>query len=65
VINNKIHLATKISLFIVNYRRELRIEADIRKKGKVEKVMEFVERIKKVQKDMKRQVNRRRKKSEE
>ena len=65
MINNKIHLATKISLFIVNYRRELRIEADIRKKGKVEKVMEFVERIKKVQKDMKRQVNRRRKKSEE
>ena len=41
------------------------MEADIRKKGKVEKVMEFVERIKKVQKDMKRQVDRGRKKSEE
>ena len=65
MINNKIHLATKISLFIVNYRRKLRMEADIRKKGKVEKVMEFVERIKKVQKDMKRQVDRGRKKSEE
>ena len=41
------------------------MEADIMKKGKVEKVMEFVERIKKVQKDMKRQVDRGRKKSEE
>ena len=65
MINNKIHLATKISLFIVNYRRELKMKADIRKKRKVEKVMEFVERIKKVQKDIKRQVNRGRKKSEE
>ena len=44
VVNNKIHSATKISPFIANYRRELRIGADIRKKGKVEKVMEFVER---------------------
>ena len=65
MINNKIHLATKISLFIVNYKRELRMEVDIRKKRKVEKVMEFVERIKKMQEDMKRQVDRRRKKSEE
>ena len=48
VVNNKIHLATKISLFIVNYRRDLRMGADIRKKGKLEKVMEFVERMKKV-----------------
>ena len=49
--------------------------ADIRKKGKLEKVMEFVERMKKVQEearvtlkkmqeDMKRQADRRRKKSE-
>ena len=64
-INNKVHLATKISLFIANYGRELRMGADIRKKRKVEKTMEFVERIKKVQKDMKRQVDRGRKKSEE
>ena len=41
------------------------MEVDIRKKRKVEKVMEFVERIKKMQEDMKRQVDRRRKKSEE
>ena len=48
VVNNKVQLVTKISLFMANYRRELRMEADIRKKEKVEKVMEFVERIKKV-----------------
>ena len=48
VVNNKVHLVTKISLFMANYRRELRMEADIRKKEKVEKVMEFVERMKKV-----------------
>ena len=41
------------------------MKVDIRKKRKVERVMEFVERIKKVQKDMKRQVDRGRKKSEE
>ena len=48
-VNNKIHLATKISLFMVNYGRELRIGADIRRKGKVENAMKFAERIKKVQ----------------
>ena len=40
--------ATKISPFVVNYRRELRMGGDIRKKGKVEKATEFVERMKKV-----------------
>jgi len=35
----------------VNYRRELRIEEDIKRKRKVKKVMEFVERIKKVQEE--------------
>ena len=34
---------------MANYGRELRMEADIRKKEKVEKVMEFAERMKKVQ----------------
>jgi len=33
---------------MVNYGRELRMRVDIRKKGKVEKAMEFVERMKKV-----------------
>ena len=31
--------ATKISLFIVNYRRELRIGVDIKRKEKVENAM--------------------------
>ena len=31
-----------------NHRRELRIEADIRRKEKVEKATEFVKRIRKV-----------------
>ena len=48
-INNKAYLTTKVSLFIANYRRELRIEIDIRKKGKIEKVIEFVVRMKKIQ----------------
>jgi len=50
--------------------------ADIKKKGKVEKAMEFVERMKKMQEeagaalkkaqeDMKRQVDRKRKESKE
>ena len=46
--NNKVYLAIKISLFIANYRRELRMGVDIRKKEKVEKTTEFVERMKKV-----------------
>jgi len=47
-INNKIYLATKVSPFIANYGRELQMGADIKKKGKVEKAMEFVEQMKKV-----------------
>ena len=48
-VNNKVYLAKKISLFIVNYDRELRIRADIRKRRKIEKVTEFAERMKIVQ----------------
>ena len=48
MINNKVHLATKVSLFIVNYRRDLKMEADIRRKGKVEKATEFMERMRQV-----------------
>jgi len=75
-VNKKVHSTTKISLFMANYRRELRMEADIRKKGKVEKATEFIERMKKVQKevgavlkkmqeDIKRQIDKERKESEE
>jgi len=50
-VNNKVHTVTKVSLFMANYGRELRMGGDIRKKGKVESAMEFVERIKKVHKE--------------
>jgi len=33
---------------MANYGREMRIEVDLRKKGKIEKATEFVERIRKV-----------------
>jgi len=50
-VNNKIHSTTKVSPFMANYRREVRIGGDIKKKGKVESVAEFVERMKKVYKE--------------
>jgi len=50
-INNKVHSATKILLFMVNYGRELKIGIDIRRKEKIKKVMEFAERMKKMQKE--------------
>ena len=68
-------MTTKLSLLTVNYGRELRIGIDIKRKEKIKKVMEFVERIKKVQEktrvvlkraqeEMKQQVDRGRKKAE-
>jgi len=36
---------------MANYGRELRMGIDIRRKGKMEKMMEFVERMKRVQKE--------------
>jgi len=50
-INNKVYLATKISLFMANYGRVLKIGVDVRRKGKMEKVMEFAKRMKKVQEE--------------
>jgi len=35
-----------------NYGKQPRMEANIRRKGKAEKIMEFVERIKKMQKKL-------------
>ena len=60
---------------MANYGRELRMGGDIRKKGKMKSMMEFVERmrkihekakvaLKKMQEDMKRQADRGRKESE-
>ena len=48
-VNNKTHSVTKVSPSMENYGRELRMGADIRRKDKVEKAMEFAERMKKVQ----------------
>ena len=67
-------MTTNVLTFMANYGRELRMGGNIRKRGKVEKVTKFVERMKKVheevgvalkkaQEDMKRQVDRRRKES--
>ena len=51
-VNNKIYTATKVLPFMANYGRELRMGGDIRKKEKVESTTEFVERIKKVHKEV-------------
>ena len=71
-INNKIYLTTKVSPFITNYIRELRMGIDLGRKEKVKKIMEFAKRmrkvqeeagvvLKKVQKKIKRQADRERK----
>ena len=49
--NNKIHSTTKVSPFMANYGREVRMGGNIWKKGKVKKAMEFVERMKRVQEE--------------
>ena len=75
-INNKTHTTTKMSPFMANYGKEMRMGGDIRRKGRVESAMEFVQRMKKVQEeaeaalkktqeDMKRYANRGRKEMEE
>ena len=74
-VNNKVHTVTKVLPFMANYGKEVRMGGDIRKKGKVESVTEFVERMKKVheeaeaalkkiQEEMKRYADRSRKKTE-
>ncbi len=47
-VNNKIHTAIKVSPFMENYGKELRMKGNIRKKRKVESTTEFVEKMKKV-----------------
>jgi len=74
-VNNKVYTAMKVSPFMVNYGRELRMGGDIRKKRKVESATEFVERMKKVheeagavlkkmQEEMKKYTDRGRKETE-
>jgi len=41
----------KVLPFMENYGRELRMRADIRRKEKVEKTIEFAERMRKVQEE--------------
>jgi len=40
-----------VSPFMANYGRELRMGMELRKKEKIEKVTEFIERMRKVQKE--------------
>ena len=74
-VNNKVHTATKVSPFMANYGKELRMGGDIRKKGKVESATAFAERMKKVheeaeaalrktQEEMKKYADRGRKETE-
>ena len=51
-VNDNIYLATKEYPFMANYRRELQMGADIRRKGKAEKAMEFIKEIKRIQKEI-------------
>jgi len=68
-------LTIKVSPFIENYERKLRIGVDLRRKRKMVKAIEFAERIRKVQEEvgaalmrvqeeMKRQADRERKEVE-
>jgi len=61
---------------MANYRREMRMKVSLRRKGKMEKVTEFVKRMRRVQKEagaalmkvqeeMKRQADKGRKEAEE
>ena len=50
VYNNKIHSATKMFPFKINYGQDLRIEFEGRRRERFEVVEKFVERIKKIQK---------------
>jgi len=65
-----------VSPFIANYGRELRMEIDLRRKGKMEKAMEFVKKmrriqeeveavLKRAQEEIKRQVDKERKEAKE
>jgi len=51
-VNNKVYSATKVSPFMVNFGRELRMETNVRKNRKIGKVTEFVEKMMKVQEEV-------------
>ena len=54
VVNNKVHIVTKISPFIANYGRELKMGDDIKRRKKVKKAMEEAQKSIKKQFDKKR-----------
>jgi len=51
--NNKVHTATKISLFKANYGQDPKMGFKGRKKGKYEAVEKFIERMRKIQEEAK------------
>jgi len=46
--NNKIHTATKVLLFKVNYGQDPRIGFEGRRKGKYKAVGKFIEKMRKI-----------------
>ena len=53
VYNNKAYSSTKISSFKTNYRRDSRMEFEVRRKGRYERAEKFVIKIKEVQEEAK------------
>ena len=53
VYNNKIHVATKVLPFKVNYGQDPRIGFEGRRKGKYKAVEKFIEKIRKIQEEAK------------
>jgi len=51
--NNKIHVATKVSPFKVNYGQDPRMGFEGRRKGKYEAAGKFIEKMKKIQEEAK------------
>ena len=51
--NNKIHMATKVSPFKVNYGQDPRMGFERIRKGKYEVVGKFVEKMRKIQEEAK------------
>jgi len=51
--NNKVHIATKISPFKVNYGQDPRMGFEGRRKGKYEAAGRFIEKMKKIQEEVK------------
>ena len=51
-INNKAYLTTKISLFMENYERKMKMGIDLRRKGKIKKATKFIKRMRKMQEEV-------------